>query len=149
MTTPSLARRLMPLVLFGWVVGGLRLALDFLAPEQASFVGLYYFMPLGIAWVGLRRGWGAVRWTQVAVTMVALAFLTWFVCNSIAYSVGQFEGWTSGRYATGMEIAETANGKIAAGVSTGFFTAVFGSVWCVIWGTLLIWLPGRCCPKPE
>ena len=81
MTTPPLAKRLLPLVLYGWVIGGIRYAMEFLAPEQAMYVGLYYFMPLALAWVGLRRRWGAVRWTQMTVTMVALSFLTWFVWN--------------------------------------------------------------------
>ncbi len=147
--TPPLRERLLPLVLYGWVVGGIRLLLDFIAPEQSMNFGLYYFMPLALHWVGLRKHWGAVRWTQVAFTMVVLAFLTWFVWNSIAYVTGQFMGWEFGRFAAARAapIAETTMGKLAAGLSTGALTAVAGSLWCVVWGTVLIWLPARFGPK--
>ncbi len=147
--TRSLRRRLRPLVVYGWVVGGIRYALEFLAPDQAMNVGLYYFMPLALAWVGLKRRWGAVRWTQVAGTMVVLAFLTWFVCNTIAYLTGQFAGWQHGRFSpnAAAPLAETAMGKLWGGLSTGFLTAVGGSVWCVVFGTVLIWLPARFGPQ--
>ncbi len=143
--TPSLRQRLLPLVLYGWVVGAIRYALEFIAPDQSMYFGLYYLMPVALLWVGVTRRWGAVRWTQVAVTMVALAFLTWFVCNTTAYVTGQFVGWQHGRFspAAAAPLADDTLGKLWGGLSTGFLTAVGGSVWCVVWGTVVIWLPAR------
>ncbi len=141
MTTPPLRQRLFPLVVYGWVIGAIRYLMDFIAPDQAWYIGLYFYMPLAILFVGLSKKWGAVRWGQVAVTMVALAFLTWFVWNSIAYVTGQFMGWEHGRYPAG--IAETALGKVGRGVFTAFQTATAGSVWCLLWGTFAIWLPAK------
>jgi hypothetical protein len=143
--TPPLSQRLLPLVLFGSVVGAIRFAAEFIAPEQSMYFGLYYLMPPAILWVGLTKRWGAVRWTQVAGTMVVLAFLTWFVWNSIAYVTGQFMGWEHGRFGAGRApvIAETTMGKLTAGLATGGLTTVAGSLWCVVFGTVFIWLPAR------
>ena len=143
MTTPPFRQRLLPLVLYGWVIGAIRYLMDFIAPDQAWYIGLYYYMPVAILFVGLSKKWGAVRWTQVAGTMVALAVLTWFVCNSIAYVTGQFMEWRHGRFPTGSPIADTVSGKLWAGVSTAAVTTVAGTLWCVVWGTVVIWLPAK------
>ncbi len=146
MTTPPLRQRLFPLVVYGWVIGAIRYLLEFIAPDQAWYFGLYYYMPVAILFVGLSKKWGAVRWTQVAGTMVALAVLTWFVCNSIAYATGQFMEWEHGRFRTGTgasPIADTVSGKLWAGVSTAAGTTVIGTLWCVAWGTAAIWLPTK------
>ena len=81
--------------------------------------------------------------------MVALALLTWFVWNSIAYVTGQFVGWEHGRFPSAVALADTTAGKLTAGVTAGFITAVAGSVWCVVLGTVLIWLPSRLSRKAE
>jgi hypothetical protein len=145
MSTPSLGKRLLPLILFGWAIGAIRYLLDFLAPDQAMYMGLYYLMPVALLWIGMTRRWGAVSWRQVAGTMVLLAFCTWFVWNSTAYLTGQFLGWEHGRFAPNRAapVAETLFGKVWGGVSTGFLTAIAGSVWCLVFGTVFIWLPAR------
>ncbi|MHC5063949.1 MAG: hypothetical protein ACYTG5_08240 [Planctomycetota bacterium] len=145
MTTPTLGQRLLPLVLYGWIIGAIRLALEFVAPDNAMYIGLYYLMPVGLLWVGLQYKWGTVRWTQVAGSMVLLAFCTWFPCNSGAYITGQFMEWQHGRFSPNASAAlsETVTGKLWGGLSTGFVTAIAGSVWCLIWGSLVIWLPAR------
>lgn len=152
MTTPPLRQRLFPLVVYGWVIGAIRLLLDAIAPEQAWFFGLYYLMPVGILYVGLTKKWGEVRWTQVAGAMVVLALATWLVWNTIAYVTGQFLEWEHGRFEPGVraaEIGETTMAKLWGGVSTGLLTVVGGIGWCVIWGTLAIWLPVRLGKKAD
>src|SRR5690606_16125760 len=101
------------LVLFGWAVAAVRLALDALWPEGpvTMYFGLYFLMPLPIAWVGLTWRWGPVRWTSMAITMVVVAVLVWGVWNSIAYTVGQFAGWQHGRFAPGVELV-AADGTV-------------------------------------
>ncbi len=143
MTTPTFRQRLFPLVVYGWVIGAIRYLLEFIAPDQAWYFGLYYCMPVALLFVGLSKKWGAVRWTQVAGTMVALAILTWFVCNSIAYVTGQFMEWRHGRFPTASPIADTVLGKLWAGLSMAAGTTIGGTLWCVVWGTLAIWLPTR------
>lgn len=72
--------------------------------------------------------------------------------ESIAYTTGQFLGWNHGRFHYGGPgdpankadtIAATALGKIGTGAFVALLTTVAGTVWCTLWGTLLIWLPGR------
>ncbi len=149
MTTPPFRQRLFPLVLYGWVIGAIRYLLEFIAPDQAWYFGLYYCMPVAILFVGLSKRWGAVRWTQVAGTMVALAVLTWFVCNSIAYVTGQFMQWGHGRFPTASPTADTVLGKLWGGVSMAALTTVGGTLWCVVWGTLAIWLPVKLARKAD
>lgn len=145
MTTPSLPQRLMPLVAYGWIIGAIRYALDFATPDYAMYFGLYYLMPPALLYIGVTQKWGQVRLPQVVGRMVLLSFSTWFVWNSIAYVTGQFMGWQHGRFAPNRAapLAEDLGGKIWGGVSTGFLTAVGGSVWCVAFGIVLIWLPAK------
>jgi hypothetical protein len=92
--------------------------------------------------------------------MVALGFAVWGVCNSVTYTVGQFMEWTDGRYfpgelvtdASGVEtyvdgraapLADSALGKVGAGLLHGALSSVAGSVWCIAFGTLFVWVYRR------
>ena len=153
--TPSLGQRLKPLVIFGYIVAAIRLALDATAPDFVLTMcfGLYYLMPLAMLVVGLQRQWGLVRWTTMAGTMIALGFVVWGVWNSIAYTTGQFMEWTHGRFYPGQgpddeagraaPPAATATAKIGWGLLHGLLSSITSSIWCIGFGTVLIWLPGR------
>ena len=150
--TPPLAARLRPLLLLGLPIAGLRYVAEFVAPEHAGWFGVYYAMALAIAVLGVRRSWGPIRWRALLGTMALLAVVVWFVPNLIAYTTGQFLGWNHGRFHYGgpgdpankaAPIAATTLGKIGTGAFVALLTTVAGTVWCTLWGTLLIWLPGR------
>jgi len=143
--TPPLGQRLLPLVLFGLGVGLLRYALEFLAPLQAKYVGVYFLMPLALLVIGIRGTWGTIRWPALALTMLLMCLMVWGIPNTLAYTTAQFEGWTHGRFdpAHGAPIAETTFGKIATGLGQALGTSIGGTIWCTIVGTLVIWLPGR------
>ncbi len=153
--TPSLAQRLKPLVIFGYLVAAVRLALDATAPDflVTMHFGLYYLMPLAMLVIGLQGRWGPVRWATMAGTMLVLGFVVWGVWSSIAYTTGQFMEWTHGRFYPGRgpddearraaPLAATAMGKIGSGLLHGLLSSIASSIWCIGFGTLLIWLPGR------
>jgi len=152
---PSLSQRLKPLIVFGYIVAAIRLALDATAPDfvLTMHLGLYYLMPLAMLVVGLRRRWGTVRWTTMAGTMIVLGFVVWGVWNSIAYTTGQFMEWTHGRFFPGegpdhqgaraSPPAATTTAKIGWGLLHGLLSGVTSSIWCIVSGTVLIWLPSR------
>lgn len=146
-TIPPLGQRLKPLVIFGYIVAAIRLALDAVAPEflLTMHFGLYYLMPVAILVIGLRRTWGPVRWRTTAGTMIVLAFLVWGVWNSIAYTTGQFMEWTHGRFAPARASppAVTAMAKIGLGLLHGLLSSLTSSIWCIGFGTVFIWLPAR------
>ena len=151
-------RRVLPLAAFGYLVATIRLGLDFWDPERAMWFGLYYTMPVALVFVGLTRRWGPIGWRPMALTMLVLGFLVWGVCNSIAYTVGQFLEWTDGRYSPGelvdgtwVETAQksrraaepqaTAPGKVMAGLVHGLISSLTSTVWCTAFGTLFLWVP--------
>ena len=157
---PPLWQRVKPLFLFGAAVGALRLALDFWDREVAMWVGLYYLMPLAILWVGLKRKWGLIGWRRMAGTMFVVSLVTFGLWTAIAYTVGQFMEWTDGRYYPGERtvlddgtvawvggrtapVADTALGKVGAGLLHGVITTVTGGVWCTVFGTVFIWVIKR------
>jgi hypothetical protein len=154
-STPSLAQRLKPLVIFGSTVAAIRLALDATAPDfvVTMHFGLYYLMPVAMLVIGLQGRWGPVRWTTMAGTMIILGFVVWGVWNSIAYTTGQFMEWTHGRFYPGegqdheaaraAPPAATATAKIGFGLLHGLLSSITSSIWCIGFGTVLIWLPGR------
>ena len=143
--TPPLMGRLVPLLAFVYVVAGIRLGLDFWDRTNAFWFGTYFTIPLALAYIGLGRRWGEVRWTTMAGTLLLVGLLGLLVANSIAYTTGQFMGWPDGRFP---DPADSTGGKILAGLSNGALSgAGAGTAWCLIWGTLLIWLPVRCCPR--
>jgi hypothetical protein len=134
-----------PLVFFGWVVAAIRFALEFTAPQQAWYFGVYWLMPIALLYFGLvRHRLDHLSWPRLALAMILVGMLVWFVPNAISYSTAQFQGWTHGRFAPNVQsapIAPTPVGKIRTGVVVGFLTGLAGSVWCIVWSTLLVWLP--------
>lgn len=143
---PPLRRRLMPLVLIGWVVATIRLVLEFQAPDQSMWFGVYYVMPLVLLIVGVRGMWGPIGWPAMAATAFLLALLVWGVPNAIAYTLGQFLDWTHGRFEPGERAAKIADNpltKLGLGLAQGGLTSLAGAVWCILAGTLFVWIPAR------
>ena len=144
-TVGSLWNDIKPLVFFGWVVAAIRFALEFVAPQQAWFFGVYWLMPIALIYFGVQHKLEHVAWPRLALSMVLLGVLVWFVPNAIAYTTAQFQGWSHGRFAPQTQsapIAPTPGAKIGTGLTVAALTALGGSFWCIVWSTLVIWLPG-------
>ena len=132
------------LIFFGWLVAIIRFALEFVAPEQAMYFGVYYVMPLAYLYYGLTGKLDDLKWPQLALGMVIVAFFVWFLPNSISYTTAQFLELEHGRFAAdrAAAIQDSAMGKIISGVSISLVTWVGGAVWSIVFSTLFIWLPG-------
>ncbi len=134
------------LVFFGWVVAAIRLLLDFVAPDQSMYIGVYWMMPLAYLYFGLKGRWDHLPWRRVAVSLLAVVLLVWFIPNWISYSTAALVGLDHGRfsaesYQTVIERDTPIKIILNAGiVSAATFGA--GSVWSLSLGTLFIWLPG-------
>lgn len=133
------------LVFFGWMIASMRLLLEMVAPEQARFFGVYYVMPAAYLYYGLTGKLDGLTWPRMATAMVTVAFFVWFVPNALSYTTAQFMGWEYGRFAPASSgpINTTIGAKIQSGLITASQTFVGGSLWSIVWGSLLIWLPGR------
>ena len=99
--TPPLGQRIRGLAAFGLAVGLIRYALEFVAPAQAWWFGVYWLMPVAILVVGVRGSWGNIRWPALFGTMFVVALIVWGVTNTVAYTTGQFEHWNHGRFYNG------------------------------------------------
>ena len=148
MTTgqPSLWSDIRGLVFFGWAVAAIRLLLDFVAPEQSMFFGVYIMMPLAYLYYGLKGKWDHLPWLRVAGSLLAVVFLVWFIPNLISYTTAYFVGLEHGRFSPGNSgrrahfqgpLMTILNGGMVAGA-----TFLAGSVWSITLGTLFTWLPG-------
>lgn len=151
-TTPPLGQRIRSLVVLGLAVGLLRYALEFTASDHAMWFGVYYVMPIALLVVGVRGSWGDITWPQLLGSMAVMCLLVWGIPNTLAYTTGQFLGWQHGRFYAGdaegeggraAPIVATLWGKIGVGLLQGLLTSIAGTVWCTMWGTLVIWLPAR------
>lgn len=153
-------QRILPLVLFGWALAATRLILDFTAPDwpPTMHIGVFFTLPFFIAYIGLMRKWGRISWPQMALSMLLVGFLVWGIWNSIAYTTGQFMEWTHGRFDPGTPtigadgvttyeggraspIQAESLGKIGQGLLHGLVSSVAGSVWCILFGSVFIWVP--------
>lgn len=151
-STPSLWQRVLPLMVFGWIIAAARLYMD-ASYHYGGWFGIYWVMPAAFLVVGLLGKWGTVRWTTMAGTMVLVACLVWGVWNSIAYTTGQFMEWEFGRYYPGAPVTlenrkaapvqDTAMMKLAMGLLHGVLSSLTSTVWCIGFGTLFIWLPAK------
>jgi hypothetical protein len=150
--TPPLRDRIRGLTVLGLLVGLVRYGLEFTASPYAMWFGVYYVMPVALLVVGVRRSWGDIRWPTLTGSLALLCLLVWGIPNTLAYTTGQFLGWQHGRFHYGgpddpanraAPIAATALGKLGWGVLQGLLTAVAGTIWCTVWGTVCIWLPAR------
>ncbi|MFT7535180.1 MAG: hypothetical protein ACI85K_001131 [Hyphomicrobiaceae bacterium] len=151
-TTPPLRTRIKPLVLAGLSIAMVRFAAEFVAPDLGWYVGVYHLMPLVILIVGAKDAWGPVHWPLVPASMVVMCLIVWGIPNTIAYTTAQFLEWNHGRFyfegwdselSRAAPIAEASMDKLGWGMSQGLLTSVGGTIWCTLWGTLLIWLPAR------
>jgi len=77
--------------------------------------------------------------------VLLIALLCWVIGNSVAYTTAQYTMWTHGRFAPDRspEIEEGMVNKLVAGVTMGGISSIAGAIWCLIAGTLFIWLPER------
>ena len=143
--TPSQLSRLIPLLQLGFAVGAVRYACEFIAPQYSMFFGLYYIMPIAILIIGLSNTWGDISWRALAGTMFLTGILCWGIANTAAYTTGQFLGWTHGRFdeSRAAALAETDMMKIVVGLAQGVVTGILGGIWCIIFGSLFIWIPTR------
>lgn len=152
-TTPPLAQRIAGLVLLGLTIGLIRYGLEFTHSQHTMWFGVYYVMPIAMLVIGLRGGWGDIRWPQLLGSMAVMCLFVWGIPNSLAYTTGQFLGWQHGRFYNGgttdpehtraAPIAATTLGKLGFGLMQGLLTSVAGTIWCTVWGSLLIWVPAR------
>ena len=140
----SLWNDVKPLVWFGWAVAAIRFALEFVAPQQAWYFGVYWLMPVALIYYGVQKKLDHLSWPRLALSMLIVGVLVWGLPNVIVYTTAQFQGWTHGRFTPQTQsapIAATSAGKIQAGLVVGALTALGGSVWSIVWSTLVIWLP--------
>ena len=145
----SLWPRIRGLVLFGWLVALIRFGLEAtLHPakgDPAWFFGVYFLMPVAFLVVALRKTLDDLRWPKIALASLLIGVFVWGIPDAIIYTAGQFLGWTHGRFepeTRSAPIAPTALGKVGWGLVVGAGTAVIGSLWCLVWTTVVIWLPG-------
>lgn len=156
-TTPPLRTRVAQLATIGLPIGLSRYGCEFVAPDVASWFGVYYLMPAVFVVVAARGAWGRIGFLPLLATMALTCLIVWGAPNTLAYTTGQFLEWNHGRfYSNGWDddasraapIADTAAGKVLWGVAQGLLTSVAGTVWCTLWGAALIWLPARLRPRP-
>ena len=144
---PPLRARLLPVVLFGWCVAAIRLALDFQWPDGkvTMYFGVFYTVPLVLVWIGVTRRWGLIGWKAMAWTMLCVGALVWGLPNAISYTIGQFNGWQHGRFDPGRAapVQEGALMKVGAGVLHGLISTLFSSAICIVVGSLFVWVPQR------
>ena len=143
--TPPLRKRIGWLATAGLAIGLVRLVLEFVAPAQSMYFGVYYLMPVLLVAVGVTQFWGDITWKVMFGSILALCLIVWGIPNTLSYTIGQFQEWTHGRFAEGRAapIAESAAAKIGLGVMQGALTSLAGTVWCTVAGTLAIWLPAH------
>lgn len=161
--TPSLMSRLKPIMFVAWAVIALRFALEFTAPENArALPGIYYAMPLLLAWAGWRGQLDAFSYGRMVLGFLLLAVLCWTLPNLIVYSTAQFLGWEHGRFYPGTElpdgsiegqfgpaIADSTGGKLLTATTVALLTTIAGFVWTFVWGTLVVYLPKRIRAKKQ
>jgi hypothetical protein len=146
----SLWSRARGLILFGWLVALIRFGIDASAHPGRSdplfWIGVYTFMPIAFLVAGIKGAYDDFSWKRVALMSILIGVLVWGVPNLIIYTTARFLGWTEGRFAppqSGDPFGTGPGGNILAGLAIGGITSVIGSAWCLIWTTLLIWLPAR------
>jgi hypothetical protein len=152
MITPmtSLWSRARGLVLFGWLVALIRFGIDASAHPGRSdplfWIGVYTLMPIAFLVAGIRGTYDDLSWKRLALMAILIGLLVWGVPNLITYTTARFLGWTEGRFAPpkgGYPFGDSTGARVLGGLMIGIITGLIGAAWCVLWTTLLIWLPGR------
>lgn len=133
------------LIIFGWIIASIRLVLDLSAPEISMYFGVYYGMPLVYLYYGLTGKMDHLSWSRLAIAMVVVAFFVWFIPNVITYTTAQFMGWEFGRFSADRNewIQDSSIRKVLSGLGISAVTFVAGSVWSIVFGSVLIFLPRR------
>lgn len=144
-TNPPILAAIRPLLIAGWSIAAIRLALDALAPDAAMWFGVYWLMPVVLLVLGRRGALAEFRWLRLALAMIVTGLLVWALPNLVSYTIAQFAGWTHGRFTPGERgppVQDSAWMKVFASFLTAHGTAIGGSLWMIVWATLLVWLPG-------
>lgn len=152
-----------PVVVVAWVVAAARLVVDAtLKPaifDPLSLASVFYVVPLLLLWIGVSGTWDSLSYGRMLGAFLFIAVACWTIPNSATYTIGQFQGWTHGRFkpprpeyvssgerdpeARAAPIAPTAGGKIAAGLIIGGLGTIAGFVWTTAFGSLFVALPAR------
>jgi hypothetical protein len=147
---PSLWSRARGLVLFGWLVALIRFAIDAKfhpgRGEPLFWFGVYTLMPIAFLVAGIRGTFDDMSWKRLALMSILIGLLVWGLPNFITYTTARFLGWTDGRFAppkSGYPFGDDTGARILGSLLAGVITGVIGAAWCILWTTLLIWLPGR------
>jgi hypothetical protein len=139
-----LLKILFPLLVTGWVLAAVRLALEAAAPDLSLYVGYYFGMPIALFWLGMRGRFDELSWPRFALGMLLTTLFCLTIPNLVAYGIAQFAGWTHGRFAPGIRsapVAETTGAKIVTTLALAGGTTLFGVVYTEVAGTLFGWLP--------
>ena len=159
---PSLWSRIRWIVFIGWIVAAIRFAFDLYAASHQDvavqhfhegqflmplwLVGVYYVMPVVYLVAGIRRTFAGVSFGRFALACRIIGLLVWGLPNLITYGTAQFQEWTFGRFTPktrGPDVGDTTLKKLGATASIGALTSFAGTVWTLVTGTLLAWLPSR------
>ncbi len=148
----GLWRRLWWIVAVAWIVAAVRLGLDFRQQDDPVVVllgmpwrvalGVYYTIPVLLLIGALKGAFAGLGWPKLMLAVALLAVLCWFVPNSIAYTTGQLQGWTHGRFSQAPLATGTA-AKIGTGLKVAALTTVAGFAWTFVWMHLIVYLPRR------
>lgn len=160
-------KRVRPVVFAAWIVAAIRLALEFtVKPEVGDLtfhVSVYYVVGLALVIVGISGAWGWISFKSLLASTLMIAVLAFFVPGAIAYTTGQIQGWTHGRFrppeagktgwgedekARAAPLADTAGGKIGAGLMVSAGTTLGGFIWSTVFGFIFVWIPGRQRKRP-
>lgn len=153
MSGPTLWNGVRAAVCYGWLVVLVRLVLDGVAPDRAWTVGIFFLMPVALLVIGRKGGLDAWSWKRLATGMILIGVLCWGLGNLLSYGTAATLGWDHGRFnpdgpgppfGTGPPLPrDTLLQKLGwIGLPAGA-GAIAGSLWCILWGSLLIYLPGR------
>ncbi len=128
-----------------FTVASLRYALDWWATELSPWFGVYYVMPIVLAYAIARGTLDSVRWRPLLLASLIVALAGWTIPNILAYTTAQFQGWQHGRFSPerGPALADTTLTKLAAGTLVGIVTTLPGLLWLLSFTALFRWIRSR------
>ncbi len=116
-------REFRPLIWTLWVVAAVRLVVDSVSrdPGVTFMVSVYAAAPILFLYNGFTGALDHLRVRQLLLGFVMTGVLCWAIPNTVSYTVGQFAGWTHGRFLVVQEEMQTFERLRAEGL--GFFEA--------------------------
>ena len=156
-------REFRPIIWVLWMVAAARLAMDTNTDNEkpAYMMSVYAGSAILFLYNGITGAMDHIGWKRLLLGALTVAVMCWMIPNTIAYTVGQFAGWTHGRFyvdpqdtepgevkeelgnskSRAASPADTAVGKVASGVMMGGLTTLAGAVWCLVTASLLLGVP--------